>query len=190
MDGFSLERAALSDPVLKRYYIGVFSADTVPPIQKNMAFFVNTSKSTDFGQHWIAGHSLREDGVFEFLCSFGSKLSEFPLVEKGVKEYTDKKVYTFPRPVQVSWSSSCGGFVLFFLFFCARKMYGAEILKSFFTPAPSPQQLYKFDIFVLNIITTLYKLSFTPAQLLLDIDFLIKHKQDEKEQKIIKSRKW
>ena len=97
----------------RRYFIGVFSADTIPhSISRYPCSFVcNNKRSTHPGEHWLAFY-LPSPTTIECFDSFGRKQNG--LVGEYLRKF--KNVYQNSIPLQFMYEISCGPFVIFFIF--------------------------------------------------------------------------
>ena len=96
----------------RRYFLGVFSADTMP---KNIthypcSFVCNTKKSSHPGEHWLAFFIPHQD----CLEVFDSLARDLPsIIEKYMKEY--KNVKRNKTKIQYEYETSCGPHAIFFV---------------------------------------------------------------------------
>ena len=166
MDGFSLESAVKRDPLYSpKTFIGIFSQNTIPELRPGISFFFNTALSSDvLGEHWCYGHTFRiekgkgkEKRFFELLDPLGSKLEDYPHLKSRVDSYS-KYSYAFGHCIQSSESHACGPISLFFYFNAVRGIFGAEILRKYFSPALPLDKRYISDIFCILVTKTIYKL--------------------------------
>ena len=96
----------------RRYFIGVFSADTMPEniTHYPCSFVCNTKKSTHPGEHWLAFFIPRQD----CLEIFDSLARDLPnSIEKYMKRYNNVKRNR--KKFQSDFETSCGSHVIFFL---------------------------------------------------------------------------
>lgn len=127
MNTDQIDRILKGDPVCKRVFQGVFSADTLPVHPR--LFVCNTDPSTKPGTHWIAIHVEDETGRGEYFDSFGRP-------PEGVfRDYMNKHCAVWTcnqKQLQSIISSFCG---FYCCFYCICRSRGLELNKivSYFT---------------------------------------------------------
>lgn len=173
MDGATLEKLLKLDILVGAKFGGLYCSDQLEyPLKPDKIYVINESPSTHpLGTHWQCIHTCRPRYV-EFLCSADARYQDLPHVKKCLEHYSDN-IYSFPRRVQVEWSSSCALFVLWHAWCVSRRMYGPDIVERFYTPVLPASDLYKQDIMVSCLVETLFHLPKGQSQqLILDVDFL------------------
>lgn len=182
MDGATLEKLLKSDNLVLAKFGGLYCSDNLEyPLRPDKIYVINESPSTHpLGTHWQLIHTCNKA---EFLCSADARYQDLPHVKKCLEEFSDN-IYSFPRRVQVEWSSSCSLFVLWHAWCVARKMYGRDIVERFYTPALPPSDLYKQDVMVSCLVETFFHLPKGQSrQLILDVDFLGEQLRHEEKQR-------
>jgi len=127
MNTKEIERFLDADPVCRRAFQGVFSADTLPPQPRLLV--CNTDESTKPGQHWIAIH-VDTYGRGEYFDSFGQAPNEH------FEAYMNRhcRNWTFNRKqLQSIISSFCGYYCCMFCVLRCRRMDMTRMVKMFTT---------------------------------------------------------
>ena len=127
MNTKEIERFLEADPVCRRVFQGVFSADTLPPQPRLLV--CNTDESTKPGQHWIAIH-VDTCGRGEYFDSFGQEPNEH------FEVYMNRhcRNWTFNRKqLQSIISSFCGYYCCMFCVLRCRRMDMTRMVKMFTT---------------------------------------------------------
>ena len=118
-----LEALAVQFPYLRRYFIGVFSIDTLPDTLTSYpaALIINSDPSHLPGQHWIALF-VESKSVAEYFDPYG--ISPIDQIFKFAKRVSDTLVFNkwWIQPLD---SSSCG---LYFLYFLVARSSGTTFI--------------------------------------------------------------
>lgn len=118
MNSFDLWMFAKSDPILSKYFIGIFASNELPLITKlPCAFIVNTEKHYEDGEHWLAFY-FNEFKEAIFFDPTGKNADFF-----GMENYLEKQSisWTYNKfRIQSYFSEYCGQICLFFLFKMCR----------------------------------------------------------------------
>jgi hypothetical protein len=118
------------DKYSRKSFCGVIPYDKLPikKIRRPCSFIINTQKSTEPGEHWIAIY-LPKKGKIEFFDSYGLK----PTIDKIYKMFfLNGKYYIHnKKTIQGVDSKNCGLFTLFFIYFRARGYSMDQYLKFF-----------------------------------------------------------
>ena len=113
MNSLQIEKILYRYPSLKNKFLGVFSSNNIPNIEKNrpFCFVANTMRKGTVGEHWIACYSDTTD-TLEYFDSFAeepncdmrqSMLANFPLVKQNK--------FSLQSPL----SDTCGHYCICFL---------------------------------------------------------------------------
>ncbi|GFY23791.1 hypothetical protein TNCV_3535851 [Trichonephila clavipes] len=70
MDGMQMFTVLSQDKTTSPYFQGVYSRDTLPPLQESMCAIVNSDDSSQRGTHWLA-LIVNDKRELEFFYSFG-----------------------------------------------------------------------------------------------------------------------
>lgn len=117
MDTITLWRLALSDPMIKNDFGGVYAADELPKyIGSYGSYIVNLDPKNKPGSHWIALHF--KNGTCYYFCSHGRKSGNI-LILKFI-ENNSNKIECNTLMYQKPTTSTCGLFSLFFLYCIVR----------------------------------------------------------------------
>ena len=99
-------------PSILKYFLGVFSIDTIPKSMKLLSFFVcNLSKQSERGSHWIGFIKTRPNEI-EIFDSLGSN---WELINDNLNFKQKVKIFYNETAFQSKDSISCGKFVVTFL---------------------------------------------------------------------------
>ena len=102
-------------PQLNRYFLGVFSIDTVPKkISINNFLICNTDTSKGTGIHWFALLRPTKNNL-ECLDSLGVSLEKQEIL-RAIKFSGVRKLKFNESQIQPDSSSMCGQFSIYFLF--------------------------------------------------------------------------
>ena len=118
-----------ADPQVKVCFLGVFARDQLPlRIKFPSCFVVNTDKSNERGEHWLAFY-YDKNKKLDFFDSYGNH-PEFFKLEKYVKQTSTS--FNFNSQQLQSFSSKiCGYYCIFFLLHRARNVPMGEFLAKF-----------------------------------------------------------
>jgi len=104
----------LRHPFMNKYYAGTFAANKIPPRLKVSNFIIlNTSETV--GQHWYTVYRPNRD-TLECFDSLGIDSSKKHFINNNFAKFKAKEVIFNTSRVQSLQSTSCGQFVLYFLF--------------------------------------------------------------------------
>ena len=124
-----IESYMLSDPYIRCCYGGVLPSNELPTHivrNKPKLYVVNTQKSNQRGQHWIAIYlNANEPEYFDSLGNIPLKEFEDFLILNGPHYLRNMK------QVQAINSNLCGLFCLFFAYFRTRGVEMQDILNMF-----------------------------------------------------------
>jgi len=100
---------------LLRYFLGIFSADTLPKFIKVNHFLIcNTSPSTASTGHWYALFRP-SSGAIEYFDSLGVDQLKVNQLNSHLKIRSLKEIEFNETPVQDSTSDTCGHFCLYYI---------------------------------------------------------------------------
>ena len=127
MDTLQIKRALEHNTFTKKTFSGVFAADELPEIidASPCGFVANTDPSTEPGTHWLAFYypSRGERGFFD---SYGYPPDNYGEAFKlyGVETWNKRKI-------QSSWSTVCGQYCIFYLYYKSRGYSMNKIVNMF-----------------------------------------------------------
>ena len=102
-------------PIIKKHFIGVFSIDTLPKkIQLKSFCICNTDIQSGNGKHWICFVRSSKTSI-ELFDSLGVDAEKKSLVTKFAKFNVNEIIFNETQ-FQSSLSTTCGMFVLYFVF--------------------------------------------------------------------------
>ena len=101
---------------LKSYFLGVYSADTIPKsIRRHKFIVVNTSDSTEVGSHWYIIYRV-DFNTLEIFDSLGIDTSKRIFLKENFNLRGIKSIKFNTTSVQSNESSTCGHFCVFFIY--------------------------------------------------------------------------
>lgn len=119
MDNEGLHQIIARIPELKYKFAGVFPADKTPRLKTNTFAIVNSSKSTEIGEHWIMLANYKGDLYFG--DSMGQTLQSYQNItisRKQVYHLVHKRLQNLPL---------CGLYAIFF----AWSVFSGHVLDNF-----------------------------------------------------------
>ena len=130
----------------RRFFIGVFSRDRLPlRINYPCCFILNTHKSNQPGEHWLAVF-VDDQQKAEFFDSYGNPPSHFKL-DKYLKQVS--KSYSFNHVQLQSFSTKlCGYYCALFLLYRSKGFTLDELIQKL------SKNTHLNDFIVLNLIKT------------------------------------
>ena len=115
MLSFEFEEKLSHFPNLKKHFVGVFSADTIPSKIKLKSFLVcNTDIQQGSGKHWYCIVKINAT-TLECFDSLGIDNEKKIFLKSSLHHKNIKKIKFNVTPVQSSISDTCGLFVLYFI---------------------------------------------------------------------------
>lgn len=123
MQGSDLDTAIRNVPSLRNHFVGIFSIDTLPKsIKKRTFLFSNTALQNQIGEHWIC--ICKTDHGVELFDSLGLDIIKKNLYSKYCKFRNVKELDINETAFQLSTSSTCG---LFVIYFAAQRFHNLDI---------------------------------------------------------------
>ena len=114
----------LSHPNLNKFFDGVFASDKIPrKIQVSHFIVVNTDPSGSIGQHWYALYR-HDKNIIECFDSLGIDDSKKKFLKKSFVNQRVKELLFNTTQVQDLTTTTCGEFVLYFLF---KRMHNQDL---------------------------------------------------------------
>ena len=114
----------LQHPNLNKSFDGVFASDKIPKRIKPLHFFVlNTEPSGSIGQHWYAIYR-HDRNIIECFDSLGIDEEKKKFLKDNFKSHSVKELLFNTSRVQDLSTSTCGEFVLYFLF---QRMHNQDL---------------------------------------------------------------
>lgn len=130
MNAAKIREALDGNPITRKIFRGVFSADTVPSAFDSYpsGCVVNTDEASGPGAHWIALYQC-QPGVVETFDSFGKDFSTYsPHLANVLKA---NRIISQPCQLQSNCSTVCGQYCCFFLLRRACSETYADIVHLF-----------------------------------------------------------
>lgn len=122
MDESTLAAYILRCRLLQSRFIGVFPADLYPcPLPTNTFAIINTSPSTQEGQHWVV--LANRDGCHIFADPLGKRLPEYHQIYWRLVSSLNIVVDLIKTPLQPPMSKLCGLWCLFL----AHKIFDSQL---------------------------------------------------------------
>ena len=120
-----IEKILLSDKITNRSFLGAFSRDELPKINRYPASFVlNNEKRKERGAHWIAFY-FDANKHCDFFDSFANPPSFYKL-ESYIKQNSSS--YSHNTKMLQGSLDLCGSYVVMFIFYASR-----DFLKKFYS---------------------------------------------------------
>lgn len=116
MTGAQIDRILFGNPLTKKFYLGTFAADQIPPLVNYPAAFVlNMDNSDKPGSHWVAVFVPEKRRVL-YYDSFGVAPSN-----QKIQAFLDSfaEVHANPLTFQSIITAICGYYVIFFIYMCS-----------------------------------------------------------------------
>ncbi|GFX27679.1 uncharacterized protein TNCV_2129201 [Trichonephila clavipes] len=108
MDGMQMYTVLSQEKTTSPYFQGVYSRDTLPPLEENMCAIVNSDDSSQPGTHWLALF-VNDKRELEFYDSFGQ-----PPVFYNISTTTYLDVLWNSKVFQSPASNVCGQYCIYF----------------------------------------------------------------------------
>ena len=161
MDGDTLQNILKSDALIARVYAGLYSRDTLPPLQPNLLYLLNSDFSQGNGEHWFILSTL-EHGKVHFMCSFATAPRTFPLIYQRIQD-SGRTISCLSRRLQCSFLTNCSSFSLLFSYFLTRRIWPPQMMANLFRG-----DLYKINVLTCAVIRVLFRLPMSIEELLYD----------------------
>ena len=132
MNGLTLNRIALNDPILKHSYIGCVLEEDVPMhYESNRFFIVNTENRIGVMGHWVM--FFMSGSKLYFIDSFArTPMFYGGQINRYFNNYPQEKTYCPRTQVQADKSQYCGAFFLYFAYFLCKKYSCSRIMHRFY----------------------------------------------------------
>lgn len=144
MNSSQINKILKNDEVSKKFFIGVLPRDKLPnKIKWPSALILNTDKSDQPGEHWLALY-YDENGVCEFFDSFGFH-PDFYNITSYLKSTSNSFIYN-NKTLQGIFSEYCGNYCVLFLLIRCRN-FSLKYFLEFFD-----KNTEKNDLFIKSLI--------------------------------------
>jgi len=141
MNTLEINRIIKNNPILNKYYCGIYPSDLLPDNpQKPCYFVVNTDPAYLPGKHWIVIH-IDKFGKIEYFDSFGRAPLQRNFVE-FIQKYGKSFIYN-KEQIQSNTSTTCGKFCILYIAFRANGLSMKEIISLFSTDTEYNEMLLK-----------------------------------------------
>lgn len=141
-----IDNIVKSDPLMRRFWLGVYSRDNIPqlPAKTTWGLIANTESMANPGQHWIGLYSVCEGSDVIFLDPLAQDINTYGKeFEQALKDFN---VITLDKPIQNDKSVYCAAYCLMFYYyllrdvslcsivdtFCSETIYNDAIVRDFF----------------------------------------------------------
>lgn len=125
MNTLTIERRLSRSPLTKRFFLGVFACDRVPPIHKFPSSFVlNLDPSSEGGSHWVSVFAVSPHKLYYF-DSYGMAPNE--CVRKSLGQFS--KITRNTRVFQSLNSNICGHYSMLFIALSSMGVHFDRIIK-------------------------------------------------------------
>jgi hypothetical protein len=124
MQGFEITEYFEKLPFLRKYFVGIFSINTIPKIIKKNSFLIcNTDTSNGIGKHWICFTKVSTDCI-ECFDSLGINEEKKQLLKSYCDFKNVSKIQFNETQFQDNGSSTCG---LFAIYFAVQRFYNLDL---------------------------------------------------------------
>lgn len=128
MDNITLGKICKNDSVVTRIFDGVYALDTIPTrLIAPVALIVNTDPINEMGEHWIAMY-IDSQYRGEYFDSFA--MQPTPYFVNYMNNNCTEWIYN-NKCLQNAFTSTCGQYCLFYLYYRCRGKSMSEILNMF-----------------------------------------------------------
>ena len=111
-------------------FVGVFSINNLPKyLTKNSCLIFNSDPTSKPGSHWLALF-MNSNKEMEFFDSFGLNATFYKLTKKNLPKHYSLKCNK--TQLQDLYSTKCGYFCLYYLYFKVRQYKMEDICTDFF----------------------------------------------------------
>ena len=129
MNTFEIFKIIKSDILAQEDFIGVLARDQLPKkIIYPSSFIINTDKSNEPGEHWLAIY-YDKNGICEFFDPLGFSPKYYKLNEYLIS--TSNKYFYNNQQMQGIFSKFCGHYCILFIFVKSRNYNLTFFLKLF-----------------------------------------------------------
>jgi len=129
MNTIEINRIIKNNPLLNKYYCGIYPSDLLPDNpSKPCCFIVNTDPSHLPGKHWVVIY-LSENSVIEYFDSFGR-----PPIINNIQTFINKygkKLINNKKQIQNNTSNTCGMFCILFIAFKTSGLNMSDFISLF-----------------------------------------------------------
>ena len=144
MDSIKMAALMTSDPVAKRYFVGVYARDDLPSYLPAYpaALICNTDDASGPGEHWVSMF-FDTDGHADYYDPLG-----LPPLFKEWEHYLQRHSQSWTynsHTVQSTLSSACGYHVVYYLLWRSRGRDPSAILKCFVKKDPRRNDIHVVD---------------------------------------------
>jgi hypothetical protein len=148
MNTIQLETAIQNEPSLVKKFQGVFPIDKIPSKRTKGFYIVNLDKSNEPGSHWICIRIRTKEKKNEFFDSYGYAPQSYL-----IKKFLGKKYIFNSKKLQHLYSTTCGQWCLYYIYFSNQNVSLKEICQPF-----SSTNSYANDFFVNKMVCQLYRI--------------------------------
>lgn len=131
MTTLDIQKALKSHKFTKKYFQGVFAINTIPKRVKSKPalYVINTDKSNQPGQHWLAVY-FPSNGCGEFFDSYGRSATKYPEIKRFLK-YNSKCIIYNNKQLQSLFTGVCGQYCCIFLLNRCKRNSMEKFIKLF-----------------------------------------------------------
>ena len=131
MNNYEIETLLRRCPDVNTVFKGVYASDTLPYISEKsktaQAFIVNTAKSYEAGEHWIAIYQPGgKNSMIEYFDSYG-----IPVFVPRIRDILGNLYLGNKNQIQSLFSAVCGQYSIFFLWKRCQGFLMQEIVRHF-----------------------------------------------------------
>lgn len=133
MNTLDIQKVLKLNKCTKKYFQGVFAIDKIPKLVKSKPsmYVINTDKSNQPGQHWLAVY-FTSTGCAEFFDSYGRSPSNYTEIRKFLKLNSKCMIHN-TKQLQSSFTGVCGQYCCVFLLTRCKQKSMKHFIKLFNT---------------------------------------------------------
>lgn len=133
MDTFLIHSTLGADPIVKKYFIGVFAADQLPKTRNlppGSIIISNTQSSTESGEHWVL-FQIKDLKTIIYFDTSGREYTINKYFRNFIKKNRFENVEFSKFQIQAAFTNTCGLYVCVLALHLAHKCTFQHFLNLF-----------------------------------------------------------